>query len=95
MTSRRLMIHPKGTDKAANTKRWGHIPAINHVCIGSFSTELGCPRHVRFTPDRDRGTDMPIRPLRAQEETHAPQHVALLFDHLIGAGEQRRQRNYA
>jgi hypothetical protein len=22
---------------------------------GSFLTELGCPRHVRFTPGRDRG----------------------------------------
>jgi hypothetical protein len=39
MTSRRLMIHPMGTDKAVNTKRWGHVPAMSHVCIGSFSTE--------------------------------------------------------
>jgi hypothetical protein len=25
--------------------------------IGSISTELGCPRHVRYTPKRDRAAD--------------------------------------
>jgi hypothetical protein len=32
----------------------------------SFSTELGCPRHVRFTPIRDRIADVPDRQLRAR-----------------------------
>jgi hypothetical protein len=26
-----------------------------HVAVGSFSTELGCPRHVRFPPVSDHG----------------------------------------
>jgi hypothetical protein len=33
---------------------------------GSFSTELGCPRHVRFTPDSDRTADVVGGPLRAR-----------------------------
>jgi hypothetical protein len=28
---------------------------------------LGCPRHVRVTPDRDRGEDIPDRRLRAKD----------------------------
>src|SRR5258708_5110540 len=34
--------------------------------FGSFSTELGCPRHVRFGPDSGRRADMPARQLRAR-----------------------------
>jgi hypothetical protein len=39
-------------------------------------------------------TDEAMRPLRRRMiedmkiRTHAPQHTALLFDHLVGAGEQ-------
>jgi hypothetical protein len=33
--------------------------------IGSFSTKLGCPHHVRFTPDSDRGADIQVRQLRS------------------------------
>jgi hypothetical protein len=33
---------------------------------GTISTELGCPRHVRFTPCSDQTTDMPDRQLRAK-----------------------------
>jgi hypothetical protein len=32
---------------------------------GSFSTETGCPRHVRFTPVSDRTADIPDRQLWA------------------------------
>jgi len=35
------------------------------VRSGSFTTGLGCPRHVRVTPDRERGEDIPDRQLRA------------------------------
>src|SRR5258708_39880578 len=28
------------------------------VSVGSFSTELGCPRHVRFTPVSDHRADI-------------------------------------
>jgi hypothetical protein len=38
---------------------------LRHVRVGSFLTELGCPRHVRFTPGSDRGADIPVRQLRA------------------------------
>ena len=33
--------------------------------FGSISTELGCPRHVRFTPDSDQTADIPDGQLRA------------------------------
>jgi len=32
---------------------------------GAISAELGCPRHVRFTPSSDQTADMPDRQLRA------------------------------
>jgi hypothetical protein len=36
------------------------------VRVGSFSTELSCPRHVRVTPDSDQTADIPDRQLRAK-----------------------------
>src|SRR6266849_5874384 len=39
---------------------------LRPVRVGSFLTELGCPRHVRFTPGSDRGADIPVRQLRAK-----------------------------
>jgi hypothetical protein len=44
---------------------------LDGVRFGSFSTELGCPRHVRFPPDRDRGADIPVRQLRANSRHSA------------------------
>src|SRR5271156_2541585 len=38
---------------------------LRHGSFGSFSTELGCPHHVRFTPGRDRWVDLPVRQPRA------------------------------
>jgi hypothetical protein len=36
-----------------------------HVRNGSFSTELGRPRHVWFTPDSNRPADIASGPVRA------------------------------
>jgi hypothetical protein len=36
-----------------------------NVRAGSFSTKLGCPHHVRFTPVSDRTADTPDRQLCA------------------------------
>ena len=41
------------------------LSKINDVCSGSFSTKLGCPRHVRFTPDSDRTADIAGGSVRA------------------------------
>jgi len=51
----------------------------------SFATELSCPRHVRFTPDRDGGADIPVRRLRANNGLLHRSNLQLYFDHLIGA----------
>jgi hypothetical protein len=40
-------------------------PKPANVRIGSISTELGLPRHVRFTLDSDRIADIPERQFRA------------------------------
>src|SRR5450759_4576424 len=56
---------------------------------GSISTELGYPRHVRFTPDSDRRTDIAGGPFRAKCGSRG------LFDHIVGAGEQRRRKGEA
>ena len=50
----------------------GFDPA--YVADGSFSTKLGCPRHVRFTPDSDRTADIAGGPFRANfgsDRTHS------------------------
>jgi hypothetical protein len=48
---------------------------------GSFSTELGCPRHVRFTPDSDRTADIVGGPFRARlghgDTTRSPRRHGL------------------
>src|ERR1019366_6051761 len=38
---------------------------FSDVRSGAFSTELGCPRHVRSSPVSDRIADIPDRQLRA------------------------------
>ncbi len=38
---------------------------LPNVRDGSISTELGCPRHVRFPPDSDLTADIAGGPVRA------------------------------
>jgi len=52
---------------------------------GSIATELGLPRDVCFPPDSDRIADILDWQLRANNR------YSRLFDHLVGAGEQRRR----
>jgi len=42
------------------------VAGIGKVRLGSFATELGCPRHVRFTPVSDRAADIARGPFRAK-----------------------------
>jgi len=56
-----------------------------NVRSGSNATGSGCPRHVRFSPVSDRIADI----------AGAPQQIASLFNHLVGASEKRRRDSYA
>src|SRR6266849_5947439 len=51
---------------AAHRRRHGP----SGVRFGSFSTELGYPPHVRFTPDSDRTADIAGGPVRANNGSH-------------------------
>jgi hypothetical protein len=44
---------------------------------------------VRFTPDEQTSPSASIRSEKCQEETHAPQQLPALFDHLAGAQQER------
>jgi hypothetical protein len=41
-------------------------PPRRDVCSGSFSTDLGCPDHVRFPPISDQAADIAGRLKRAR-----------------------------
>jgi hypothetical protein len=41
------------------------LAKASNVCSGSFSTESGSLRHVRFTPDSDGRADIAVGPVRA------------------------------
>jgi hypothetical protein len=51
-------------------------PAVD-FSQGSLSTESGCPRHVRFTPDRDRGVEMPVSAASCHKETKIEENPRL------------------
>jgi hypothetical protein len=42
-----------------------HESRLPDVCLGSISTEIDWPRHVRFTPDSDLAADIAGGPARA------------------------------
>jgi|SRR5664279_4476408 hypothetical protein len=51
---------------------------------------LTAGRTLPVYPEQRTSSDRPGWSGSCQEETHAPQQIAFLFDHLIGTGEQRR-----
>src|SRR5260370_24171574 len=48
---------------------------LPNVRDGSISTELGCPRHVRFPPDSDLTADIAGGPVRATTGPIAPRQT--------------------
>jgi hypothetical protein len=49
---------------------------VAHFRLGSFSTKLGHPRHVWFTPDSDRIADIAVGPFRANSGSQPPHSIA-------------------
>jgi hypothetical protein len=70
----------------------GRAPHTAHVAYGSKSEELTmstsfplCPR-IQTLPDAVGTSHL------CQQQTHAPQQTASLFDHLVGPREQYRRK---
>jgi hypothetical protein len=51
--------------------------------------------HDRFARKADKRVGVPLSPLCAKTGREHMQQTALLFDHLVGAGEQRRRHGEA
>jgi hypothetical protein len=63
-----------------------------NVRLGLFTSVSRCPLHFRLSPKSGgRSGHRGMSQRCQQEETHAPQQTASLFDHLVGAGQQRRR----
>ena len=56
---------------------------------------MGCPPHVRFPSDSDQTADIAGRSGWCHKRTHALQQTVQLFDHRVGANQQRRRHGEA
>src|SRR6266702_3049868 len=98
--SRRLMSHSKHWDRVnSGLNDSTHAVAVVRVLRGIAERSCCGPRPDRVkldgkgtsatrlvVPDEQTLVGVGGRSLQCQEETHAPQQTASLFDHLVGAG---------
>jgi hypothetical protein len=69
---------------------------LRRACpLGSKADMKVRPCDVRFTPESGHSFSVSGCPLCAKLEHFAPQQYTLLFDHLIGDGEQPRRHGKA
>jgi hypothetical protein len=82
MNCRRFMLMPGSQNKAS-------YPLKSALWKGSGPAVLTRPLTVRFTFHCGHSVALLRTAAVGQLRTLAPQQTALLFDHLVGAGEQR------
>jgi hypothetical protein len=70
---------PEGRRKPVSTSAWGNRDQV---------IELGLRGHFRFDPDSDRNRTALQYGAKGHFRTHAVQHTAASFNHLVGATEQ-------
>jgi hypothetical protein len=86
------VIDPTNLPRSARAERTS-VPRKNSpsdhasACIRSAKGLI----NVRFGPLCGLRSDITRGPRRGQQETHAPQHKASLFDHLVGNRQQLRR----
>ena len=65
------------------------------VQFGSKADIARCQADVRFTPESGHWNSVVECPLCAKSGHYTLQQKTSLFDHLVGAGKQRRRHDYA
>src|ERR1700730_544707 len=77
------------------------MTAMSGLARASFHTAwvnldgIGLSAPCPVYPDIDRTADMAGGPIRAHNRSHAPQQMALLFDHFVGSSEKRLRHRKA
>src|SRR6516165_427222 len=99
MNSRRLMASPAPRTKSGSKDYhiFGSriVPFVapkrdrNHVRFGSKGDIQQCSTHVRFTPKSGHRNSLAGRLLCAKSRHSAVRRNTSLFDHFVGAGEER------